>query len=77
MGFLGIYVFKFDFLKDIFLLHLMDEIIGRPIQVNRKFLKFIEEDIKPEYNRVLSMLLQQLKDELDKKYLNKGASDNT
>ena len=55
----------------------MDEIIGRPIQVNRKFLKFIEEDIKPEYNRVLSMLLQQLKDELDKKYLNKGVSDNT
>ena len=45
----------------------MDE-IGKPIEVNRQFLKFIEEDIEPEYNRVFEMLLQQLKDELDHKY---------
>jgi len=42
----------------------MDQ-IGKPIEVNRQFIKFIEEDIEPEYNRVFEMLLQKLKDELD------------
>ena len=42
----------------------MDQ-IGKPIEVNRQFIKFIEEDIEPEYNRVFEMLLQNLKDELD------------
>uniref|UniRef100_A0A6C0CE76 Uncharacterized protein n=1 Tax=viral metagenome TaxID=1070528 RepID=A0A6C0CE76_9ZZZZ len=45
----------------------MDQ-IGKPIEINRKFIKFIEEDIEPEYNRVFEMLLQKLKDELDQKY---------
>ena len=45
----------------------MDQ-IGKPLEVNRKFIKFIEEDIEPEYNRVFEMLLQQLKDELDHHY---------
>jgi len=39
--------------------------IGKPIEVNRKFIKFIEEDIEPEYNRVFELLLQQLKDDLE------------
>lgn len=47
----------------------MDQ-IGKPIEVNRKFIKFIEEDIEPEYNRVFEMLLQKLKDELDQKFTN-------
>jgi hypothetical protein len=45
----------------------MDQ-IGKPIEVNRQFIKFIEEDIQPEYNRVFEMLLQNLKDELDQQY---------
>lgn len=47
----------------------MDQ-IGKPIEVNRQFIKFIEEDIKPEYNRVFEMLLLQLKDKLDQQYTN-------
>jgi hypothetical protein len=49
----------------------MDQ-IGKPIEVNRQFIKFIEEDIQPEYNRVFEMLLQKLKDELDQQYTNEG-----
>ena len=45
----------------------MDQ-IGQPIEVNRQFIKFIEKDIEPEYNRVFEMLLLQLKDELDLQY---------
>ena len=45
----------------------MDQ-IGKPIEVNRQFIKFIEEDIEPEYNRILEMLLKKLKDELDQQY---------
>ena len=47
----------------------MDQ-IGKPIEVNRQFIKFIEKDIEPEYNRVFEMLLQKLKDELDQLYTN-------
>ena len=65
----------------------MDQ-IGKPIEINRKFLKFMEEEIQPEYERVLQTLVQQIKEELDQtyssqdiqaceKYLNKGNSDNT
>ena len=53
----------------------MDE-IGKPIEVNRQFLKFIEEDIEPEYNRVFEMLLQQLKDDLDHKYTDHKYTDH-
>ena len=45
----------------------MDQ-IGKPIEVNRQFIKFIEKDIEPEYNRVFEMLLLQLKGELDQNY---------
>ena len=65
----------------------MDQ-IGKPIEINRKFLKFMEQEIQPEYERVLQTLVQQIKEELDQlynsqdiqgceKYLNKGSSDNT
>lgn len=54
----------------------MDE-LGKPIQINRKFIKFIKEEIEPEYKRVFELLLQQIKDELDEKYLNKQESDTT
>ena len=45
----------------------MDQ-IGKPIEVNRQFIKFIEKDIEPEYNRVFEMLLLLLKGELDQLY---------
>ena len=45
----------------------MDQ-IGKPIEVNRQFIKFIEDDIEPEYNRVFETLLQKLKVELDQNY---------
>ena len=52
----------------------MDQ-IGKPIEVNRKFLKFIENDIQPEYERVLETLFQQLKEKLDETYFSKQEKD--
>ena len=63
----------------------MDQ-IGKPIEINRKFLKFMEEEIQPEYERVLKKLVQQIKEQLDEmydpknvdeKYLNKDKTNNT
>ena len=51
--------------------------LGKPIEVNRKFLKFIERDIQPEYERVLETLFQLLKEKLDEKYLNNGDNNNS
>ena len=42
----------------------MDQ-LGKPIEVNRKFIKFIEEVIQSEYERVLNELVEQLKQEID------------
>jgi hypothetical protein len=58
------------------LLSKMDS-IGKPIQVNRKFIKFIKEEIQPEYERVLEVVLEKLKQEMDKKYLNNEYTDKT
>jgi hypothetical protein len=52
----------------------MDQ-IGKPIEVNRKFLKFIENDIQPEYERVLETLFQQLKEQLDETYFDIQEND--
>ena len=52
----------------------MDQ-IGKPIEVNRKFLKFIERDIQPEYERVLETLFQQLKEKLDEMYFDNQEND--
>lgn len=52
----------------------MDQ-IGKPIEVNRKFLKFIERDIQPEYERVLETLFQQLKEQLDETYFDNQEND--
>lgn len=52
----------------------MDQ-IGKPIEVNRKFLKFIERDIQPEYERVLETLFQQLKEQLDENYFDIQEND--
>ena len=52
----------------------MDQ-IGKPIEVSRKFLKFIENDIQPEYERVLETLFQQLKEKLDETYFSKQEND--
>ena len=55
----------------------MDEVIGKPIEVNRKFIKFIEEEIQHEYERVLETLFQRIRELLDEKYLKNECSENT
>ena len=63
----------------------MDQ-IGKPVEINRKFIKFMEQEIQPEYERVLEKLVQQIKEQLDEmydsknideKYLNKDKTNNT
>ena len=63
----------------------MDQ-IGKPVEINRKFIKFMEQEIQPEYERVLKKLVQQIKEQLDEmydpknideKYLNKDKTNNT
>jgi hypothetical protein len=44
------------------------EYMGKPIEVNRKFIRFVEEEVQPEYERVLEILFQQLKENLDNTY---------
>ena len=60
--------------------------IGKPLEINRKFIKFMEQEIQPEYERVLEKLVQQIKEQLDEmydsknideKYLNKDKTTNT
>jgi|TARA_B100000212_G_C27089338_1_gene411531 hypothetical protein len=51
--------------------------IGQPVSVNRKFVKFIKEEIMPEYTKVLDKFYTQLIQELDKKYLNVDSSYST
>ena len=64
--------------------------IGKPVVINRKFIKFMEQEIQPEYERVLEKLVQQIKEQLDEmydsksmtletgeKYLNKDKTNNT
>jgi len=45
----------------------MDQ-LGKPIEVNRKFIKFIEEVIQSEYERVLNELIEQLKRDIDNQF---------
>ena len=63
----------------------MDQ-IGKPLEINRKFIKFMEQEIQPEYERVLEKLVQQIKEQLDEmydsknvdeKYLKKDKTNNT
>ena len=63
----------------------MDQ-IGKPLEINRKFIKFMEQEIQPEYESVLEKLVQQIKEQLDEmydsknideKYLNKDKTNNT
>tara|TARA_B100000780_G_scaffold164359_1_gene114915 strand:+ start:568 stop:756 length:189 start_codon:yes stop_codon:yes gene_type:complete len=45
----------------------MDQLC-EPLEVNRKFIKMIEETIKPEYDKVLQEIWKQLKEDIDKTY---------
>ena len=49
----------------------MDQLC-EPIEVNRKFIKMIEEKIQPEYERMVQEILQQLKKDIDDKILKKN-----
>ncbi len=53
----------------------MDQLC-EPLEVNRKFIKMIEEKIKPEYDKVLQELWEQLKVDIDKE-MNKDINKNT
>ena len=81
----GILLCKFD-LKDIFFYQTTMDHIGKPVEINRKFIKFMEQEIQPEYERVLEKLVQQIKEQLDEmydpknideKYLKKDKTNNT
>lgn len=54
----------------------MDQ-IGKPVEINRKFIKFVEQEIQPEYERVLEKLVQQIKEQLDEMYDSKSVSLDT
>jgi hypothetical protein len=45
----------------------MDQLC-EPLEVNRKFIKMIEEKIKPEYDKVLQEIWELLKEDIDKTY---------
>ena len=47
----------------------MDQLC-EPLEVNRKFIKMIEEKIKPEYDKVLQEIWEQLKEEVYKEIKN-------
>jgi hypothetical protein len=53
----------------------MDQLC-EPLEVNRKFIKMIEEVIQPEYDRVLQEIWKLLKEDIDKqnKLLKKNAT---
>ena len=45
----------------------MDQLC-EPIEVNRRFIKMIEEVIKPEYEKQLNDIFSLLKQDIDEKY---------
>jgi len=51
----------------------MDQLC-EPLEVNRKFIKMIEEVIQPEYERVLQEIWKLLKENIDNKLLKKDAT---
>ena len=54
----------------------MDQLC-EPLEVNRKFIKMIEEKIKPEYDRVLQEIWEQLKEDINKELSNQSNNKNT
>jgi len=42
-----------------------------PIEVNRRFIKMIEEVIQPQYNKQLKDIFSLLKKDIDEKYKSK------
>ena len=49
----------------------MDQLC-EPLEVNRKFIKMIEEKIKPEYDKVLQGIWEQLKEDINKEISNQS-----
>jgi len=58
--------YKFDF-KMISFFHTTMDQLCEPLEVNRKFIKMIEEVIQPEYERVLKDIFELLKQDIDLK----------
>jgi len=53
------------------------EQLCEPIDINRRFLKLIEEVIEPQYNKVLNDIFEKLKEEIDEKYSTTESDKNT
>ena len=49
----------------------MDQLC-EPLEVIRKFIKMIEEKIKPEYDKVLQEIWEQLKEDINKEISNQS-----
>ena len=56
------------FLKLSFFTTTMDQLC-EPIEVNRKFIKLLETQIKPKYDQVFHELLTKLKEDIDHTYV--------
>ena len=54
----------------------MDQLC-EPLEVNRKFIKMIEEKIKPEYDKVLQEIWELLKEDINKELRNQSNNKNT
>ena len=67
MDFLGIFNYKFDFKKISFFHTTMDQLC-EPIEVNRRFIRMIDEVIKSQYDKQLNDIFSLLKQDIDEKY---------
>jgi hypothetical protein len=52
------------------------EQLTEPIEINRKFIKLMETTIQPKYEKALDKLFQQIKQEINKKYLKNISLNN-
>ena len=52
------------------------EQLGEPLDINRRFIKLIEEVIEPVYNKSLNDIFEQLKKEIEDKYSTTESKSN-
>ena len=52
-------------IKKISFFHTTMDQLTEPIEVNRKFIKLLEQTIKPAYDNILQELVEQLQKDID------------
>jgi len=52
------------------------EQLGEPLDINRRFIKLMEEVIEPAYNKTLQDIFEQLTKEIDEKYSTTESESN-